>query len=57
MFDGILESNGFQKSLANFLMPFGEQNFPSGYRLVQDNDPKHTSKSTKKFLKKRKINL
>jgi hypothetical protein len=43
--------------LAKFLIPFGEQNFPSGYRLVQDNDPKHTSKSTKKFLNKRKINL
>ncbi len=36
---------------------FGEQNFQSGYRLVQENDPNHTSKSTKKFLKKRKINL
>jgi hypothetical protein len=43
--------------LAKFLIPFGEQNFPSGYRLVQDNDPKHTSKSKKKFLNKRKINL
>ena len=40
----------------NYLIPFGNEAFQGEYRLVQDNDPKHTSKSTKKFLRNRNIN-
>jgi hypothetical protein len=51
-----LESFGYLKILNDFFLPFTE-NFPCGYRLVQDNDPKHTSYSTKNFMRIRGINL
>ena len=56
IFTGKLEQFGFQTILKDYLIPFGNEAFQGEYRLVQDNDPKHTSKSTKKFLRNRNIN-
>ena len=32
------------------LLPFILEHFPDGHRLMQDNDPKHVSKSTLKYF-------
>jgi hypothetical protein len=39
-----------QKILHDLLVAFGEDTYPAGYRLYQDNDPKHTSKATQSFM-------
>ena len=38
------------------LLPFIATTFPDGYRLWQDNDPKHTSNSTKQWMKDNGVN-
>ena len=43
----ILESN---------LVPFISAHFPSGHRFIQDNDPKHASRTAKDFFAARSIN-
>ena len=38
------------------LVPFLEQKFASGHKLMQDNDPKHVSGYTRKFFQRKRIN-
>lgn len=55
IFTGIMDSVIYQKILEDNLVQFTKQRFPDGYRLYQDNDRKHTSKSTKKWMEEHGI--
>ena len=46
-----MESIGYQTILERNLLPFIRKVYPDGHRMWQDNDPKHTSNSTKKWMK------
>ncbi len=51
IFEGIMKSEFYQQSiLEGALIPFIEREYPNGHRLMMDNDPKHTSKSSKAFM-------
>lgn len=50
IFTGIMDSEIYQKILRDNFVTFTSENFPNGYRLYQDNDSKHTSKSTKAWM-------
>ena len=56
MFSNILDGPSFCRILEETLLPFTSQAFPDGYRLWQDNDPKHTSKVAKAFYEQKEIN-
>ena len=56
VFNGRMNSQYYQGILGKHLIPFGEKKYPEGFRLMQDNDPKHVSESTKQFMKENKIN-
>lgn len=57
IFTGIMKSEFYQQAiLGETLMPFIQDKYPEHHRLMQDNDPKHTSKSTKKFMEENSIN-
>ena len=56
IFSGCMESLGYQDILRRNLLPFTTEVFPDGHRLWQDNDPKHTSNSTKKWMQENGIN-
>lgn len=51
-----MESLGYQSILERNLLPFILNTYPDGHRLWQDNDPKHTSNSTKKWMKDNGVN-
>ncbi|XP_033744236.1 uncharacterized protein LOC117330127 [Pecten maximus] len=51
VFTGRMDSLYYQEILSSKLAPFINTHFPSGHRLMQDNDPKHVSKSTVAFMK------
>jgi hypothetical protein len=55
IFTGNMDSEFYQTILQNYFLPFTNLHFPGGYRLVQDNDPKHVSKSTKEFMMRNNI--
>lgn len=57
IFDGIMASDFYVgEILERGLLPFIERAFPDGYRLFQDNDPKHTSGVTKDYIQTKEIN-
>lgn len=56
-FQGILDSEKFQHLLNISVLPFVKANYPFSHRIYMDNDPKHTSKSTRTFLKISCLNL
>ena len=56
IFTGNMNSEFYQTILRNYLLPFTDLNFPNGYWLIKDNDPKHVSKSTKTFMEQNNIN-
>ena len=43
MFQGIMTATKYGEILTASLIPFARKAYPDGYRLYQDNDPKHTS--------------
>ncbi|CAG2255601.1 unnamed protein product [Mytilus edulis] len=51
IFTGIMDSVIYQQILASNFVPFVSAAFPDGYRLYQDNDSKHKSKSTKEWMR------
>ena len=56
IFNGIMDSEFYQQAiLKDSLMPFINREYPDSHRLFQDNDPKHTSKSTAKFMEENGI--
>jgi hypothetical protein len=56
VFKGIMLSGAFQKFLSLSLMPFIKKKMPYRHRFFMDNDPKHTSGSTREFLILNSIN-
>lgn len=57
IFDGIMRSEFYcEEILQNGLLPFVNKAFPDGeYRFIQDNDPKHTSGFTKRYMEANNI--
>ena len=56
MFSGIMNATKYGDILSASLVPFIHEKYPNGHRLVQDNDPKHTSKYIQNFVQKNIIN-
>ena len=56
IFTGIMDSEYYQGILTNYLLPFTRTYYPDCHRLMQDNDPKHVSKSTIQFMRDNAIN-
>ena len=56
IFTGIMNSEYYQGILTRFLKPFIEEYYPKSHRFMQDNDPKHVSKSTIEFMRVNNIN-
>src|SRR6218665_2189045 len=56
IFTGIMTSSVYQTILDEYLKPFVSTVYPMGHRLWQDNDPKHTSKSTVNWMRQNGIN-
>ena len=56
IFEGIMNSVLYTDILKDTLLPFLRDVYPNGHRFMQDNDPKHTSKLTGKFIQDNQIN-
>ena len=57
IFTGIMNADFYQnKILKNCLLPFVNAIYPEGHRLYQDNDPKHTAKTTVSYMENNGIN-
>ena len=57
IFNGIMESTFYQQNiLRQQFLPFVNIVYPDSHRLYQDNDPKHTSRSTQAFMAENGIN-
>ena len=55
-FTGKMCSGDFQNWLSLSVKPFIRQKYPYRHRFIMDNDPKHTSYSTKRFMQLNNIN-
>ena len=51
-----MDSDAYKQILEIGLLPFISSTFPDHHRFQQDNDPKHTSRSTQAFLTDSHIN-
>ena len=56
IFDSIMDADLYIEILKDHLLPFLKDTFADGYKFMQDNDPKHTSKKAKQFYIDEKIN-
>lgn len=56
IFSGIMDANLYTNILQQGLVPFIRNTYPDSHRLMQDNDPKHTSKAAKNFFEQENIN-
>ena len=56
IFDGIMDAQGYADILRAGLLPFPRSKLPVSHRLMQDNDPKHTSRLVKGFMETEGVN-
>jgi len=56
IFEGIMDANLYTDILNQFLVPFVQTVYPHGHKFMQDNDPKHTSRHSKRFFEEKGIN-
>ena len=57
IFDGIMRKEFFvQEILDNTFLPFAQEHYADDYRLVMDNDPKHSSRASRDFLEQENVN-
>ena len=56
IFEGNMDAPFFIEILESTLVPFIAEKYPRGHRLMQDNDPKHTSKLADSFYSRHNIN-
>ena len=56
IFTARMDSVYYQSIVEKRLVPFVRTKFPDGHRYMQDNDPKHVSKSTLQFIRDNGIN-
>ena len=56
IFTGRMDSVYYQSILSERLVPFIQKHYPDNHRFMQDNDPKHVSKSTIAFMESNNIN-
>lgn len=56
IFDGIMDAPLYVEILERTLLPFLHKVYPSRHRLMQDNDPKHTSLLAQSFFEDKSIN-
>lgn len=56
IFDGIMDAQLYQDIVTQTLLPFLHDVYPDGHRFAQDNDPKHTSRSSQQFYVDNNIN-
>ena len=56
IFEGIMDAKGYETILRQALLPFIAENYPDGHRLMQDNDPKHTSRHIQEFFENERVN-
>ena len=50
IFEGIMDAELYTTILRHSLLPFPREVYPAGHRLMQDNDPKHTSRRAVQFF-------
>jgi transposase len=55
--DGIMNSEKYQQILDEKMLPSAHHLIGRRFILQQDNDPKHTSRSTAEFFKRKNINV
>ena len=56
IFKGTMYSKDYQNILSLSILPFIQKKYPYGHRFFMDNDPKHTSHSTRSFIWLNEIN-
>ena len=56
IFEGIMNTEGYEKILREGLLPFLRDMYPAGHCQMQNNDLKHTSKLVVKFLQEEGVN-
>lgn len=56
IFEGKMNAQLYSNILEQGLLPFIKEVYPQGHKLMQDNDPKHTSKFIGNFFAKENIN-
>ena len=56
IFDGLMDAEGYADILRTGLLPFIREKLPLHHRLMQDNDPKHTSRLVRTFMDTEGIN-
>ena len=56
IFDGIMDAELYCQILEEYLVPFIQSVYPHNHRLMQDNDPKHTSRRAQAFFTDKGIN-
>lgn len=56
VFDGVMDRFLYVDIIDKTLVPFLDKAYPDGHRLIQDNDPKHTSVYAKTWMANNGIN-